>query len=286
MCRFGGVTIDRRPRTGILGGPIDLDGPKRPRRTYVELEATPGLVVKQRGAPTSGEVLECLADRVLVRDRHGAEHWMALAPGGFEVDGTAVTLVRPRPDPGAPSAVRRTASGSLTPASTEARVARASRLLVEGKHDAELVERVWGVDLRAEGIVVELLDGADHLEEAVRTFGPGPHRRLGVLLDHLVDGSKEQRIAERIDHPDVLIVGHPFIDIWQAVKPSVLGIAAWPDVPKGTPWKEGTIAALGSTLEPSEFWRALLARLDDWTQLEAPLIGAVESLIDFVSAPG
>jgi hypothetical protein len=107
-----------------------------------------------------------------------------------------------------------------------------------------------------------------------------------VLLDHLVDGSKEQRIAERIDHPDVLIVGHPFIDIWQAVKPSVLGIAAWPDVPKGTPWKEGTIAALGSTLEPSEFWRALLARLDDWTQLEAPLIGAVESLIDFVSAPG
>ena len=210
---------------------------------------------------------------------------MALTPGGFEVDGTAVTLVRPRPDPAAKSADRRTASGSLAPASTEARVARASRLLVEGRHDAELVERVWGDDLRAEGIVVELLDGADHLEEAVRTFGPGPKRRLGVLLDHLVDGSKEQRIAERIDHPDVLIVGHPFIDIWQAVKPSVLGIAAWPDVPKGIPWKEGTIAALGSTLEPHEFWRALLGRLDDWTQLEAPLIGAVESLIDFVSAP-
>jgi hypothetical protein len=30
-------------------------------------------------------------------------------------------------------------------------VARASRIYVEGKHDAELVEKIWGDDLRAIG---------------------------------------------------------------------------------------------------------------------------------------
>ena len=54
----------------------------------------------------------------------------------------------------------------------KAHVARASRIWVEGVHDAELVERVWGDDLRIEGIVVERLDGADHLADEVRAFGP------------------------------------------------------------------------------------------------------------------
>ena len=107
-----------------------------------------------------------------------------------------------------------------------------------------------------------------------------------MLLDHLVDGSKEQRIAERIDHPDVLIAGHPFVDIWQAVKPSVLGIAAWPDVPAGhaVEGRHDRRARQHARARPSSGVQ-LLGRLDDWTQLEAPLIGAVEQLIDFVSAP-
>lgn len=242
----------------------------------------PGLVVKGRGTPITGVVLECLDDRVQLRDRNGAEHWFRLLPGGFEIDGSPVTLTRPSPAAEAAPA-KRTASGSIATPREGARVARASRILVEGRHDAELLERVWGDDLRAEGIVVEMLDGADNLEEAVRGFGPGPRRRLGVLVDHLVEGSKESRIAATITHPDVLIVGHPYVDVWQAIKPSVVGRTSWPDVPRGQPWKEGIIAALGSTMEPAEFWRALLARLDDWTQLEAPLIGAVEELIDFVS---
>ena len=52
-------------------------------------------------------------------------------------------------------------------------MARASRILVEGVHDAELVEKVWGDDLRVEGVVVERLDGMDHLA-AVVAFRPGP----------------------------------------------------------------------------------------------------------------
>ena len=101
-------------------------------------------------------------------------------------------------------------------------------------HDAELVEKVWGDDLRVEGVVVELLDGADHLDEVVRGLRPRPGRRLGVLLDHLVDGSKESRIAAGVDHPDVLVTGHPYVDIWQAVKPSVLGIDAGPRCPRAS----------------------------------------------------
>ena len=78
-----------------------------------------------------------------------------------------------------------------------ARVARASRIWVEGIHDAALVERIWGDDLRIEGVVVEPLDGIDELPAAVAEFGPGPTRRLGVLVDHLVAGSKESRIVGR-----------------------------------------------------------------------------------------
>jgi hypothetical protein len=166
-----------------------------------------------------------------------------------------------------------------------AQVARASRILVEGLHDAELVEKVWGDDLRVEGVVVQQLEGADHLDEVVRSFGPRPGRRLGILLDHLVDGSKETRIAAGIDHPDVLVTGHPFVDVWQAVKPSVLGIAAWPEVPRGEPWKEGVIRRLGAGVEPWQFWKQLLGKVDSWTDLEPPLIGAVEQLIDFVTEP-
>ena len=249
------------------------------------MQAIPGMVIKQRGSPITGTIIECLDDRVLVRDRLGSEHWMRLSPGGFEVDGSPVTLQKPVHHP-ADAAPSRTASGSIAVPNQGARIARASRIMVEGRHDAELVERVWGDDLRAEGIVVELLDGADNLEEVVRGFGPGPRRRLGVLLDHLVDGSKETRIAATITHPDVLIVGHPFIDIWQAIKPGVIGLGAWPQIPLGQPWKEGIMAAVGATGEPGVFWRDLLARIDDWTQIESPLIGAVEQMIDFVSVPG
>lgn len=274
---------------GILSGPIDLDGPRRPRSTYPAVEGVKGLIVKQRGTPFTGTIVECGHERVTVRDRAGREHLLRLAAGGFEVDGQPCTIVKPKPVPrpsstaGAPV---RTASGSVALAGHQTRVARAGRLLVEGVHDAELVEKVWGDDLRVEGVVVELLDGADHLDEVVRAFGPRPGRRLGVLLDHLVDGSKESRLAAALDHTDVLVAGHPYVDIWQAVKPGVIGLAAWPDVPRGQPWKEGVLAAVGRPDEhPGRFWKQLLGAVRSWTDLEPALIGAVEQLIDFVTAP-
>jgi hypothetical protein len=165
-------------------------------------------------------------------------------------------------------------------------VARASRIYVEGRHDAELVEKIWGDDLRDVGVVVEYLEGVDHLPQIMAEFRPGPGRRLGVLVDHLVPGSKESRIAAGLAQPGVLIVGHPFIDIWQAVKPSVVGIARWPDVPRGIPWKEGVLHAIGWDDNTAVGWQRILRSVRTFADLEPELLGRVEELIDFVTEPG
>jgi hypothetical protein len=271
---------------GILSEPLDLDGDgPRVRRPPRRVAATAGLEVAVRGTPVTGVVVACDKAFVVVRDTHGRDHKVRLRDGAFAIGKEAVTLVRPAPAPGSASAApARTASGSVAVPGAPARIARASRILVEGTHDAELVERVWGDDLRIEGVVVEPLQGADNLLEVVRGFGPRPGRRLGILLDHLVDQSKESRIAAGIDHPDVLITGHPFVDIWAAVKPSVVGIATWPDVPKGENWKDGVCARLGVE-DPRAFWKKILGSVQSYADLEPPLVGAVEQLIDFVTEP-
>jgi len=162
-------------------------------------------------------------------------------------------------------------------------VARAGRLLVEGIHDAELVEKVWGDDLRVEGIVVERLDGIDFLAGVLERDPPTAGARLGVLVDHLVTGSKESRIAAELGGPHVRICGTPFVDIWQAIRPSVLDISAWPTIPLGRSWKEGICEAFGEP-SPGRLWKQLLGRVRTFADLEPSLVGAVESLIDFVTA--
>lgn len=221
---------------------------------------------------------------VMLEDRHGRTRLFAAGPR-FLVDGALVSVTRPAgPGMGLP---RRTASGSVAVAGTRARIARASRIWVEGRHDAELVERVWGADLRLEGVVVEELRGIDELEARLSSFGPGPARRVGVLVDHLLPGTKESRIAEAATArwpDDVLVVGHPFVDIWQAVRPASAGIDAWPDIPRSEPWKDGVCARLGWSPDTGRAWRTLLARVTDYTDLEPSLLGRVEELIDFVTA--
>jgi hypothetical protein len=267
---------------GILSGPIDLDGPRRGSRPApTAMEARPGLVLTERATGVPLVVVSFQAGTVTVRDGLGDTRPLRDHPGRFAVDGTPVTLVPVRAAAAAPA---RTASGSVAEPGQAARVARASRILVEGVHDAELIERVWGDDLRHEGIVVERLDGMDHLPSEVRAFRPGPGRRLGVLLDHLVDGSKESRAATAASSDHVLVTGHPYVDVWQAVRPAAVGIEAWPVVPMGTEWKAGVCAALGVG-DPRAFWRRILAAVDSWDDLETPLVHAVERLIDFVSQP-
>jgi hypothetical protein len=258
-------------------------GGHAPRRLS-RVPAEPGLLVEVDGFV--GTVTAVTATRVTLTDRRDRARHFALGEGVAYVDDEPVVLTAPAAaSPPARAAPRTTASGSLAVADTPARVARASRIWVEGVHDAELLERVWGDDLRVEGIVVEPLDGADDLAAHVRAFAPGPTRRLAVLLDHLVPGSKESRIAAEVRHRDVLVTGHPYVDVWAAVRPERLGLEAWPDVPRGVPWKDGLVAALGWG-DVHEAWRRVRGAVTRLTDLERPFVGAVESCIDFVTVGG
>src|ERR1019366_540217 len=139
-----------------------------------------------------GAVVFCEKDAVTLEDRHGRQRVFPLSPAPFLLEGKPVKLVRPAPAI-AGSAARgpaRTASGSIAAPQSRAKVARASRIYVEGRHDAELVEKIWGDDLRDVGVVVEYLGGIDDPPAIVAAFSPGPARRLAVLVDHLVDGWK------------------------------------------------------------------------------------------------
>ena len=250
------------------------------RKQIPEVVAEPGLVAEDPASGFTGAVVRFENGNVVLEDRHGRHRLFPLTPAGFLIDGKPVTLVRPTRKK-APERVI-SASGSVRVEGHQARTARDSRLWVEGIHDAELVERVWGHDLRVEGVVVEPLHGIDDLAGLVAEFGTAPHRRLGVLVDHLVKGSKESRIVDALRDPNVLVTGHPYVDVWQAVKPAAVGIREWPVIPRGTPWKEGICAALGWG-EPADGWRRVLAGVRSYKDLETPLIGAVERLIDFVT---
>ena len=252
-------------------------------REAPKVQAERGLVVEDSEGRFCGAVVGHEPGAVILEDRYGKRRVFPLVPAAFLLDGQPVTLIPPTPAAAGP---RRTASGSVAAPTGRAKVARASRIYVEGKHDAELVEKIWGDDLRDVGVVVEYLEGIDGLPAIVAGFSPAPGRRLGVLVDHLVDGSKETRIAAGVRSPDVLIAGHPFVDIWAAVRPSAVGIARWPDVPPGQPWKEGVLRAIGWPLQVPAAWQRILRSVSSYADVEPALLGRVEELIDFVTAPG
>jgi len=269
----------------VLSG--DWRKPKNGRTVEVEIEK--GMVVEEPTSGFVGAIVRWEHGVVDLEDRFGKIRTYPLGPG-FWLDGKPVSLKPPKK--AGPAKKTRTASGSVAVDNVRAKVARASRIYVEGRHDAELVEKVWGDDLRIEGVVVEMLDGVDDLAAAVRIFAPGPGRRLGVLVDHLVAGSKEWREAEAVARlttmsEHVLVVGHPYVDVWSAVRPERLGLRRWPDVPRGRPWKEGVLAAVGwpyaTQVDVAAGWRRILAAVTSYADLEPELLGRVEELIDFVT---
>ncbi len=274
-------------------GPQDLTEPSRQELT--EVEASAGVVLEDSQTGWVGAVVRVEKSGGLhvmsLEDRNGKTRTFRLGYG-FLLDGEPVKVVSPQPTITKVSA-HRTASGSVKVAATRARTARASRIWVEGKHDAELVEKVWGEDLRHEGIVVEPLHGIDDLRGAIQDFDPGPQRRLGVLVDHLVPGSKESRIAqEAMSLPgarsNVLIVGHPYVDVWQAIRPRVLGLSQWPEVPRGEDFKTGILTRIGwphaDKADVGQGWHRMLKAVSTYADLEPSLLGRVEEVIDFLTA--
>ena len=284
------VVVSSRDRYGRDVLSTDWRAPKRGRA--VEAPADLGVVVEEVTTDWVGEIVAVDRDlhTVTLEDRRGKRRTFPLGPG-FLLEGRPVILTAPVRR-AAPARATHTASGSIAVHDAKARVARASRIFVEGRHDAELVEKVWGDDLRIEGVAVEYLGGVDDLAEELRDFRPGPERKVGVLVDHLVPGSKESRIAQGIAKSPigqhVLIVGHPFIDIWAAVKPDRLGLQRWPDVPRHIEWKKGVCQQLGwphrDQADIARAWKQILGRVSSYQDLDPALLGRVEELIDFVTA--
>jgi len=277
----------------VLGGSGTGSTHHRPARTSRPQAAETGLVVEEVTTGWVGAVVRVEKSGgvhvVVLEDRRGRTRTFPLGRG-FWVDGEPVALTAPVRATTPPKPTR-TASGSLAVHDTRARVARGSRIWVEGKHDAELVEKVWGDDLRLEGVVVELLDGVDNLPDAIRDFAPGPGRRVGVLVDHLVAGAKESRIAAEAVRlapaGTVLVLGHPYVDVWQAVRPERIGLTAWPTIQRGTEWKHGILRELGwpaaDQADVARAWQRILRSVRSYADLEPSLLGRVEELIDFVT---
>ena len=287
--------LGRAPSGPRVGGPSSGAGPSgglpgltshRPKTEIVTVEAEPGLVVEDVSGSFCGAVIRADVREVVLEDAAGRRRLFPMKPASFLFEGRLATLTPPRPRQSPEQ--QRSASGSVRGDDRRAKVASPHRIWVEGVHDAAIVERLWGHDLRVEGVVVEPLHGADVLVEAAQDFAPGPDRRLGVLVDHLVTGSKETRIAEGLRRDlgaaaaHVLVLGHPYVDIWEAVKPSTLGIREWPSVPRGIEWKKGVCAALGWGDE-RDGARRVLGAVSTWNDLQTPLITAMEQLIDFVT---
>ncbi|SBS78306.1 conserved hypothetical protein [uncultured Mycobacterium sp.] len=272
------------------GNDVLANNPHNSRKTRSTEQAVElGMVVEDPQSGFVGAVVSVEGSRVELEDRKGRRRVFPLGPG-FLYEGKPVILTVLRRS--APVA-QRTKSGSVKVTDARAKVALASRIYVEGRHDAELVEQVWGDDLRVEGVVVEYLGGVDDLAGIVESFRPAPGRRLGVLVDHLVTGSKEARIADTVRRgpggEHTLVVGHPYVDIWQAVKPGRVGRNAWPSVPRTVEWKHGICEALGwphrDQADIARAWQRIRSSVRDWTDLEPALIGRVEELIDFVTRP-
>jgi hypothetical protein len=289
----GRRTVAAMPPPDRYGSDVLATDWRKPRRgRAVETPAEKGLVVEEVSTDWCGEIVKVDRDlgTVTLEDRRGKRKVFPLGPG-FLLEGKPVILRPPvRTGPAAPT---RTASGSVAVAGARARVARGSRIFVEGRHDAELVEKVWGDDLRIEGVVVEYLAGVDDLAGHLADFQPGPGRRVGVLVDHLVAGSKESRIAaDAVRGPwagHVLVVGHPYVDVWQSVRPSRLGMDAWPTIPRDVEWKKGICRHLGwphaDQADIAAAWKRILGTVRSYQDLEPALLGRVEELIDFVTAP-
>ncbi|MBK8460498.1 MAG: DUF3097 domain-containing protein [Micropruina sp.] len=272
--------MDRYSRDVLAPGWQKADRPQTR-----ELPVQRGLVVEDPTSGFCGAVVRWENGLVVLEDRHGKRRSFPFGPG-FWYDGKPVALVPPKRQ--AAQGPTHTASGSRVAPKAGPKVALPSRIYVEGRHDADLIEKVWGDDLRHVGVAVEYLEGIDDLPAVVRTFAPERGRRLGVLVDHLVPGSKESRIVAQVGGEYLFVTGHRFIDIWAAVKPERLGLKAWPNVPRTQSYKAGICASLGwphaTQADLAQAWRRILAKVESWRDLDPKLLTEVEKLIDFVTA--
>ena len=181
---FGVTSTGRYPRDVLASG---WQRAGRPTSTDLVLEV--GLVLEDATSGFCGAVLRWERGLVVLEDRHGKQRTFALG-AGFWYEGSPVVLKAPLR---ARSVATRTASGSVVGPADRAKTALASRIYVEGRHDAELVEKIWGDDLRHVGVVVEYLGGIDDLPARSGRLRPG--RRAAARGPRRSPGAWEQGVA-------------------------------------------------------------------------------------------
>ena len=91
-----------------------------------------GLVVEDVQTGFVGAVVRVEYGRMELEDRNGRTKPFPVGPG-YLIDGKPVILTAPKKAAAAPA---KTASGSVAVAGARAKVALASRIYVEGRHDA------------------------------------------------------------------------------------------------------------------------------------------------------
>ena len=246
------------------------------------------MVVEDAETGFVGAVMRIEYGRMELEDRHGRKKPFPVGPG-YLIDGRPVILTPPT---GRPASVRAPRLARW-PCPTLARRWRSRAVSTSRAATTPNSSNRCGVTTCASRRRRRIPGGVDDLAAIVEEFRPAPGRRLGVLVDHLVAGSKEARIADAVRRgpggAHTLVVGHPFIDIWQAVKPGRIGVQAWPVIPKGVDWKKGVCSRLGwphaQQADIARAWQRIRGRVRDWNDLEPELIGRVEELIDFVTSP-
>ncbi len=270
---------------GILSGPIDAPPEDRLAKVYPKVEAVVGMRVSHRASGFSGALVRIEGGGVEIRGQTGLERVFRLAPGAFSVDGRAVSLVRPAPAGASGGrAAPVTASGSVAvagarpgwpgPAACGSRASTTPNWW-SGCGATTYASRAWWSNAWT---------ASTTWARRSRSSVPVRPESSGSWSTTWWTGSKESRIAPSLRHPQVLITGTPFVDVWEAVKPSVLGIEAWPRIPMGLDWKTGVCQALGFG-DPPTTWKRILASVATYADLEPALVGAVERLIDFVTDP-
>src|SRR5699024_12460494 len=85
---------------------------------------------------------------------------------------------------------------------------------------------------------------------------------------------------------NVAVLGHPYVDVWQAVKPARVGLKEWPHVPKGTDNKVGSLKALGwphaDRADIGLGWKRILSTVRAYADVEPTLSGRLGELIGFL----
>jgi hypothetical protein len=121
------------------------------KKVVPELVLERGMVLEDAATGFCGAVTRWENGLVVLEGRGDKRRSFPIGYGLLLEGKPVLVKVPPRAPSGTQRTPGRTASGSVAGPTERAKVALPSRIYVEGRHDAELVEKIWGDDLRDVG---------------------------------------------------------------------------------------------------------------------------------------